>query len=390
MSAKKILAILLIIVLFLFYLSNISSINTIDELAYVIGLGFDTSENGKLKLSLQISLPSSYSSNGGGSSGSSENTTVITSVDCNSIDSGINLANTYVGKTLNLSYCKAVIFSEEFAQKGIISYVSTLINDIEVRPYCKIVVSKCSASDFLKNSKPLLENLSSKYYDSAENSEKNTGFTRIVTLLDFYNDYYDTCSDSFTMLGTINDSLSENNTVKMNGLVSFHNGSLSGELTPSEVLSNLITSNELKHATISIPSPFSDSNYISLYISNSKSKNDVKIVNGFPFIKCNITLSTRILSNSVNSNYMSDENISAIEEYASSYFKSHIENYLYKTSIILKSDVSKFGKIAIKHFKTWNDWTEYDWLDKYQNSFFDVDVNVKLKSSYLVIGASKS
>ena len=68
MSAKKILAILLIIVLFLFYLSNISSINTIDELAYVIGLGFDTSENGKLKLSLQISLPSSYSSNGGGSS----------------------------------------------------------------------------------------------------------------------------------------------------------------------------------------------------------------------------------------------------------------------------------------------------------------------------------
>ena len=87
---------------------------------------------------------------------------------------------------------------------------------------------------------------------------------------------------------------------------------------------------------------------------------------------------------------MSDENISAIEKYASSYFKSHIENYLYKTSTTLKSDVSKFGKIAIKHFKTWNDWTEYDWLDKYQNSFFDVNVNVKLKSSYLVIGASNS
>ena len=249
-------------------MSNISSINTIDELAYVIGLGFDTSENGKLKLSLQISLPSSYSSNGGGSSSSSENTTVITSVDCNSIDSGVNLANTYVGKTLNLPYCKAVIFSEELAQKGIISYVSTLINDIEVRPYCKILVSKCNASDFLKNSKPLLDNLSSKYYDSAADlAEKNTGFTRIVTLLDFYNDYYDTCSDSFTMLGTIDDSLPEDDTVKMSGLVSFHNGSLSGELTPSEVLSNLITSNELRHAVISIPSPFSDSNlYISLHV----------------------------------------------------------------------------------------------------------------------------
>lgn len=388
MNIKKFLGILLIIVLFSFYISNVSAINTIDEFAYVIGLGFDTSENGKLKLSFQISLPSSYSSDS--SSGSSDNTTVITSVDCNSIDSGINLANTYVGKTLNLSYCKAVIFSESFAQKGIISYVTTLINDIEVRPYCKIIVSKCDAKDFLENSKPLLENLSSKYYDSAETAEKNTGFTRIVSLLDFYNDYYDTCSDSFTMLGSINSNLSSEESIEMSGMVIFHNGNLCGELTSSEVLCNLITSNQLKHATISIPSPFSDSDFISLYISKARSKNTVEIINGFPFIKCNITLSTRILSNSVNSNYMSKENISLIEDYASSYFSTHIKDYLYKTSVVLKSDISKFGKIAIKHFKNWNDWTSYDWLDKYESSFFDVDVSVNLKSSYLVIGTSKS
>lgn len=381
---KKNLAIMIALVLFGFYVSNLSALNTIDELAYVIGLGFDVSDSNTIKLSLQISIPASYSSDG--SSSTSEDSTIITSVDCDSIDSGINLTNAYIGKTLNLSYCKVVAFSKDIAEAGIMNYVSTLINDIEVRPYCNIIVSKCDAKSFLESSKPLLESLSSKYYDSAITSAKNTGFTKLVTLLDFYNDYYDTCSGSFAMLGDVNASITEEKTIDLSGMAIFNNGKYSGELSGSEVLLSLITTNELQNAKVSIPSPFSEDDYLSLYISSAKSKKTVKIVDGVPSITCRVKLTSRILSNSVDLNYMTLENLKVIEEHASTYFKTQITDYLYKTSSMYNCDVSKFGKNAIKNFKTWDEWTSYDWQDKYQFSNFDVSVAFKLKSSYLVIG----
>ena len=89
--------------------------NSIEDLAYVIAIGIDKGENNLIKLSLQFATPSSSPpSSSGGSSSSSEST--ISSADCSSIDSGINLINSYISKKINLSHCKAVVFSEEIAE----------------------------------------------------------------------------------------------------------------------------------------------------------------------------------------------------------------------------------------------------------------------------------
>ena len=97
-----------------------------------------------------------------------------------------------------------MVFSEEFASKGISEYISTFMNDVEIRPSCNILVSKCNAKFFLENSKPLLETMSSKYYEMQLSSEKNTGYTKAITLLDFYNSYFDTFKQPFAILGTVN------------------------------------------------------------------------------------------------------------------------------------------------------------------------------------------
>ena len=94
----------------------------------------------------------------------------------------------------------------------------------------------------------------------------------------------------------------------------------------------------------------------------------------------------RVLSSTKSSNYMSKENISAIEYTANSYLKANITDFLYKTSKDLKSDFIGFGRIAVKSFKTIDDWKKYDWLAKYENASFSVNVNTRLKSSYLIIG----
>ena len=384
MKSKKILICLLMISLLSFYISNYSTIYTIDDLAYVIGIGFDTSDNNVIKLSLQVAVPSSHGSEGKGGSSQSE-ASIVKTVECKTVSDGINLINSYIGKKLNLAYCKVIVFSKDIPSKNIINYSATLLNDVEVRPYCSVLLSKCEASYFLENSEPLLEKLSSKYYNSSPSPEQTTGYVEHINLIDFYSDYYDTFGEPSAILGGIT-SDGEKGHIESLGLAAFHNGTLTGELTGNETIYHLIITNRLQNTVLSIPNPFNDSQYIALSIDSAHTKSRAKIVNGFPYITCKVKLNTRVLSSSINSDYLDKENIKKIEEYANSYFKANIENYLYKTSITLKSDIAKFGKYGVRNFLTWDKWKEYDWLNKYSNSTFNVSVDTHLKSSYLVVG----
>ena len=431
MKVKKILIILLVIVITAFFLTNFSSIYTIDDYAYVIAMGLDNSDDSDLILSLQIAIPAG-SSKGSESSSSQSSSSIVSTVKCKNINGGVNLINDYLGQKLNLSYCKAMVFSEEIAKKGIGNYICTATNDIEIRPSCDIIVSKCSALDYITNSKPLLENLSSKYYEIASSSQKDTGLTRTISLMSFYNRYYDSLCEPYAPLSSIEESNSEdaknevqgktldsdknsdnsnggdsssssggksessskkdiekdnaNAKIKNQGLAIFKDDKLIGEISREETLCYMLVSGKLKDAVINVPSPFEDADYVSLNISSVHSKNKVEIKNGTPFVTCNISLSARVLSSTKTSNYLSKENSLALEYATNSYLNANVTDFLYKTSKELKSDFIGFGRNAVRSFKTMDDWKNYDWLNKYQNSEFNVNVNTTVKSSYLLIG----
>lgn len=42
------------------------------------------------------------------------------------------------------------------------------------------------------------------------------------------------------------------------------------------------------------------------------------------------------------------------------------------------------GRYAVKYFSTWDDWIKYDWLNNYENAFFNVNVDINVISSYLI------
>ena len=462
MKVKKILIILLVIVITAFFLTNFSSIYTIDDYAYVIAMGLDNSDDSDLILSLQIAIPAG-SSKGSESSSSQSSSSIVSTVKCKNINGGVNLINDYLGQKLNLSYCKAMVFSEDIAKKGIGNYICTATNDIEIRPSCDIIVSKCSALDYITNSKPLLENLSSKYYEIASSSQKDTGLTRTISLMSFYNRYYDSLCEPYAPLSSIEESnesgnanqtsqankaeqinsnasinkkesesnsedaknevqgktldsdknsdnsngggsssssggnsessskkdVEKDNTnakIKNHGLAIFKDDKLIGEISREETLCYMLVSGKLKDAVINVPSPFEDADYVSLNISSVHSKNKVEIKNGTPFVTCNISLSARVLSSTKTSNYLSKENSLALEYATNSYLNANITDFLYKTSKELKSDFIGFGRNAVRSFKTMDDWKNYDWLNKYQNSEFNVNINTTVKSSYLLIG----
>ena len=114
---KKWITILVIFVIFVIFINAFSSSyasHNISNLAYVLAIGIDKGEKAKLKISAQFTKNSTSSNS---ESSSSSGNIVLVTGEADSIFSGLNLLNSYIGKELNLAHCSVVIFSEEFAKE---------------------------------------------------------------------------------------------------------------------------------------------------------------------------------------------------------------------------------------------------------------------------------
>ena len=115
---KKIALILTLIVI-LFTLTGCYSNVDMDKYFYIVGLALDTSENGLIKVSIQIAntLVSGSSNNGGNSGNSDSGLYRIYSVESETIDSAITTLNNYLNKKINLSHCTILVISEELCKQ---------------------------------------------------------------------------------------------------------------------------------------------------------------------------------------------------------------------------------------------------------------------------------
>ncbi len=396
MKIKK-LFILVILTIILLSLSGCYDAHGIEEFSYATAIGLDISEDKLLSLTLQISIPSTDSESG---SSQSSKTDTIT-VKCNSINSGINLINNYISKEVNLSHCKVIVISEEFAAQGLSECVDTLANIVEIRPDCNVIITKCSAKKFIENASPSIETLTARYYEVALKSSEYTGFTPATKSVDFIGDMKNNFIQSHAILGNLTmenentklySNLDNNYTagetpiegssnIEFFGTAVFRDDKLVGELNGIESICYLLVSDNFKNCTLSIPDPFNVDSSVDLRINKKRnSKISVDFVNNSPFISVEVFLEGYGISLDENTDYSSVEDINILNNYAEQYLKLQLENYLYKTSKEFNSDISGFGKYALSKYLTWDEWISSNWLENYKNSFFNVKVNVNIQS----------
>lgn len=393
---------ILIIVFVIAFSSSYLSLS-IDNLAYVLAIGIDKGEDNNLEVSFQFSTTSKSTE-----SGSTEKTpTVMDSVTAPSLSTAINLMDSYMGKEINLSHCKVIIFSEELAEEGISEEIYTLINDTQIRPSANIVVSKCNAKFYMEETSPELENLISKYYEIFTNSSKYTGFKPNATIGDFFNAIICKTCDPIAILGGIstekpenqgNNHIQENYNVKSNqtpiegengaeniGIAAFKDDKLVGELCALESTTLLAITNKVDRFLISLPDPDDINSYIDIYLYPQGSTYiDIDTSNSSPYIKVNAKFTGRIYSMSNNSQYLDPAILDDISQTCNKYLESVFCDYLYKTSKEFKSDINGFGKYALSNFFTTQDFDHYNWRNNYQNAFFDVNIDTSIKSSMLI------
>lgn len=395
-----------IISILIFSLSGCYSVQSIDDLAYVVALGIDLGKNNNLELTVQLTFPNSADSS---SSSGEAAPTIINSVECSSINSGISLLNSYVSKEINLSHCKVLIFSEAIASRGIGSEIYTLSNQVEIRPDCNVIISKSSAKQYITNSKPELENLVVKYYELTPYSNEYTGHITNATMSNFFNALSANYGDPVAILGNGNKLSITPSNVTVNpeqefnivagenplveyerksenlGLAVFKQAKLVGELTAFENLLHLILTNQFESSVISIDNPYKENSAIDIALYFHKNtKINAKLVNGSPYVKSTIYLNARLLSVDKISESLTPEKIEELELLINSYLENAFLDYQYKTAKVFESDIDNVGKNLIKNFKNDNEWNNYNWPSNYKNTFFDVDVKTNIKSSFLL------
>lgn len=393
---------LLIIVFIIAFSSSYLSLS-MDNLAYVLVIGIDKGNDNNLEVSFQFSTTSKSTE-----SGSTEKTpSVMDTVTAPSLSTAVNLMDSYMGKELNMSHCKVIIFSEELAEEGISEEIYTLINDTQVRPSANIVVSKCDAKFYMEQTSPELENLISKYYEIFTNSSKYTGFKPDATIGDFFNAIICKTCEPVAILGGIstekpenqgNNHIQENYNVKSNqtpiegengseniGIAAFKDDKLVGELCALETTSYLAIRNEVDRFLISVPDPDDINSYIDIYLTPDASPRvDIDTSTSSPYIKLKTKFSGRIYSMSNNSQYLESDTLDTLSQTCNKYLESVFSDYLYKTSKEFKSDINGFGKYALGNFFTTQDYDNYKWCDNYQNAFFSVEIDTSIKSSMLI------
>lgn len=89
-------------------------------------------------------------------------------------------------------------------KNGISTEIYSLINDAQVKSYTNLVVSNCSAYDYLNNAIPNLEKLTTQYYDTFSISSRFTGYLSNITIGDFYNAFSSNSYDGIAILGGLN------------------------------------------------------------------------------------------------------------------------------------------------------------------------------------------
>ena len=433
--SKSFISIIVFLVLLVIFINGFSASYTsrqLGNLAYVLAMGIDVGENSKMKVSVQFTKTNSVSSSSSSSSEDSSNV-VLVSGEADSIFSAINLLNSYIGKEINLSHCSILVFSEDFARNGISTEIYSLMNNEEVRPTTNLVISKCDAYDYLSNSNPNIEKLTTQYYETFSITGRFTGYFSHVTIGEFFNSLSEKSSGSTAILGGLNatarkensnnksdnsskddssnstnsSELGENENVVINpenliagnssvtgkrgtenfGLAVFNNDVLCGELTAVESICHLLIVNELDSCIISIDNPLleDEAEKMELLIfPTKKSKINVDIKDDIPHISLKLSLDADIMTINNNIDYEDENVLLKISDSLNKYLKTQLTNYLTKVSKEYGVDIDSFSTKALSHFSTIPVWESFDCNNKFKEAIFDVSTDVNVLSTMLI------
>ncbi|MGI6112863.1 MAG: Ger(x)C family spore germination protein [Mahellales bacterium] len=385
--------------------------NEVDDLAYIVSIGVDKGEVDRVRLTVQYATFSQSVGGGGGIEGESDGTMIVT-IDCPSLYTGLDMLSTSTSRRFNLFHIKYFVVSKEMAQQGEMDrYINALIRYNEIRRNMFIFVSRGKARDFILENKPVLGDDIIKTIELAMEQAYRTGLIPYINIGRFNDALKSTTHQPVSVLVSKNDfkGLMEQAHIprgevsgghhkagevprrggvkaELMGTAVFNGGTMVGELKGDETRVFMMITGEYKRGFLTIPDPQKPDDIIVLDVRDARRPTIKTDLSGnSPRIEVLIRLEGNIVSTQSKINYESDDLQPILERAFEQEIKGRMDRLIAKTQKTFKSDIFNFGKYVSREFATIQQWEEYNWLGRYPQAVVSTKVEFTIRRSGMML-----
>ncbi|MDK2820781.1 MAG: spore germination protein [Clostridia bacterium] len=414
---RKLIMVLILLTVIASCTSGCYDQREVDEMAYVMAMGFDKGTTEKLRLTLQIIT---FRNQEGGEQGGRQRggqgggqTDQIT-VECSALFDGINLANTILSRQINLMHAKHIVISEELARNGDVEkYISAVIRYRQIRRIMNFIVTKGKAEDFLKENQPFIGNDPPKDMQLLKKQSAYTSYIPEVKLFDFYNNVKSTMIDPIAILAGVNPegNLAAGNLTEESlqsgqylagkipreggtkkeyfGAAVFRGAKMVGEIDGNGVKMYKMVHGLFERGYFIINDPLAPDYVISLDVRQSRKPSiEVKVTGNEPKINVEIFLEGEILAIQSRINYEDPKQSHILETTFEKIIKEHLDSLIKTCQQDFKADIFGFGRYAAFSFPTIESWEEYNWKEKFPEGKVSTKVNFVIRRTGMITKSS--
>ncbi|WP_425058673.1 Spore germination protein B3 [Sporomusa carbonis] len=406
MSAR-VIAIIFMVVLSL-VAAGCNGAKETDEVAYIVAMGLDAGQDGKLKVTYLVALPQAVGGQDSGKGG--EKPPALLTFEGENLAETRGLLNSSLSRTSILSHVKAIIIGEELARKGLARVTSPFMRYREYRgSMFLIVANRTTAQRLLSANKPIFETLQSKFFESMMLKSVDNSFFPRTNIHEFYVRLKSNSAAPIIALFGLNPGNGGHavgeimppekdaeyiagamprqgggGSVEAVGTAVFKGDKLVGLLTSEETRAMAIVHGDFDRGFVVVEDPLMPKENINCYIRlGSSPKIKVVMTDGRPVIDVTIKIEAEITSIGSGISYETGGYREQLEAQVSKVLEQQVTNMLIKTRD-LQTDVVGFGYQARACFPTYRDYMAVDWATLYGQAEFKVAVSTRVRRTGLM------
>jgi spore germination protein KC len=357
----------------------------INDIAIVTAIGLDLVKGDKLRLTLQVAVPSKLVT--GGTGGSGGKSTIVISETGATVSEAYRNIQGKLPRRIFFSQSRILLIGEDLAKKGVFHIVDFHTRYAEPRINSFIMFTKGKASKII-NSMPTFENISAE--ETRELAKMGLGIK--VYVRDFLNmlltEGLEPFASQFTLepleVYTKNKS---GETQALNGIAVFKGDKLAGWMEERETRGLLWLRNEIKEGVISVKIPNEkDGGKISMEIARAETKIVPILKGGEIKLDVDVVTELSVIENDSKLNLTETKAIEEIQKYAAEEIRNRVELVVEKAQKEFGSDIFGFGQSVYKKYpKVWNTHYKENW----EKEFAQTKVTIHSKAFVRRIGLIK-
>lgn len=399
LKAKKnrTVALLLLICVFPTFFSGCWSYQEVDETGFILFLGLDRGVENKLTWSAQVAKPrvivGAAGGNGGMSSPENDVQSIVNvSVEAPTFTAAMTMMNIFLDRRLSLKHLKVIVFSEELAREGMMTYLGVMGRYPEFRR--SVIVAVCrgiTARELLENNNRVLEVNPAKHAEMVTAFSQFTGFIPAQPQFHyFYNDAKaDDADPVCLMVGlrretpqgegppvTGEEWISEGayyagelprsggNNVEIIGAAVFQNDRYVGDINGDQMTGLMLIRGTFNETNLSIEDPFDPSKMLAFNLTAYRSPQfQVDLSGPVPRIHVIVRLEGTLLgSQNLSVGFEEESNRLILEAIINQQLEGFMADIIDRAQNEFQADILHLGKIVKHKFLTIQQWREYDWL----------------------------